>query len=151
MNSFFTFNSAVEKAADKAIELCKELGEILGFARVSVLNPEKHDEMIAFLSQLTHCVAVSLMCASDDDRLVDYTGDSFRDLTRIARINDEMWSELFLLNKDALLAEMDAFAEEFGAFRRLLQNEDIEGMKQKMRASTQKRMKFDKPKGSIQP
>ena len=92
-----------------AIELCKELGKILGFARISVLNPEKHDEMIAFLSQLTHCIAVSLMCANDNPGLVFYTGDSFRDLTRIANINDDMWSELFLSNREALLKEMEKY------------------------------------------
>jgi prephenate dehydrogenase len=59
-----------------------------------------------------------------------------------------MWSELFLLNKDALLHEMDAFQKEFSAFRALLEAEDSEGMKEKMRQSTAKRMKFDKPKGT---
>ena len=140
-----------EKNTEEAILLCEELGRTLGFSRISRLSEETHDSMIAFLSQLTHCIAVSLMNCNDAPDMEKYTGDSFRDLTRIAKINENMWSELFLLNKDALLAEMDAFAEEFGAFRRLLQNEDIEGMKQKMRASTKKRMKFDKPKGNIQP
>ena len=140
-----------EKNTEEAILFCEELGRTLGFSRISRLSAETHDSMIAFLSQLTHCIAVSLMNCNDAPDMEKYTGDSFRDLTRIAKINENMWSELFLLNKDALLAEMDAFAEEFGAFRRLLQNEDLEGMKEKMRASTEKRMKFDKPKGSIQP
>ena len=140
-----------EKNTEEAILFCEELGRTLGFSRISRLSAETHDSMIAFLSQLTHCIAVSLMNCNDAPDMEKYTGDSFRDLTRIAKINENMWSELFLLNKDALLAEMDAFAEEFGEFRRLLQNEDLEGMKEKMRASTEKRMKFDKPKGSIQP
>ena len=85
----------------EAIEVCKELGEILGFARISELSPHEHDEMIGFVSQLTHCIAVTLMNCCDDENLKNYTGDSFRDLTRIADINDEMWSELFLENKKA--------------------------------------------------
>ena len=97
-----------EKNSKEAIELCKSLGAELGFTRISEISPELHDEMIAFLSQLTHCIAVSLMTAGENPKLRDYTGDSFRDLTRIAKINDEMWSELFLLNRDALLREMDA-------------------------------------------
>ncbi len=140
-----------ENNTEDAILLCEELGRTLGFSRISRLSAKTHDSMIAFLSQLTHCIAVSLMNCNDAHDMEKYTGDSFRDLTRIAKINENMWSELFLLNKEALLAEMDAFAEEFGAFRRLLETEDIEGMKEKMRASTEKRIKFDKPKGNIQP
>ena len=54
---------------------------------------------MGFVSQLTHAIAVSLMTCNDDEDLQNYTGDSFRDLTRIARINEKMWSELFLLNR----------------------------------------------------
>ena len=79
-----------EKNTAGAIELCHDLGEKLGFHRVAELSVEKHDEMIAFLSQLTHCIAVTLMCCNNTPDLEYYTGDSFRDLTRIARINDEM-------------------------------------------------------------
>lgn len=127
-----------------AIELCKDLGEILGFARISVLNPEKHDEMIAFLSQLTHCIAVSLMCANDNPGLVLYTGDSFRDLTRIARINDEMWSELFLSNRDALLMEMEKYKKTFDKLYECVKNNDKEEMRSMMRISTERRNEFNK-------
>ncbi|MBO7216609.1 MAG: prephenate dehydrogenase, partial [Clostridia bacterium] len=87
-----------EKNTPEAVETCKQLGEILGFSRISVLSPEEHDDMIAFLSQLTHCIAVTLMTTNEEEGLEKYTGDSFRDLTRISKINDEMWSELFLMN-----------------------------------------------------
>lgn len=127
-----------------AIETCKELGQILGFARISVLNPEKHDEMIAFLSQLTHCIAVSLMCANDNPGLVLYTGDSFRDLTRIARINDEMWSELFLSNRDALLKEMEKYKKTFDRLYECVKNNDKEEMRSMMRISTERRNEFNK-------
>lgn len=136
-----------EKNTFSAIELCKELGEILGFARVSVLNPEKHDEMIAFLSQLTHCIAVSLMCANDNPGLVLYTGDSFRDLTRIAKINDEMWSELFLLNREALLCEMEKYRKTFDKLYDCIKNNDREEMRSMMRISTERRGEFNKKEG----
>ena len=87
-----------DKNSPEATNACMELGRELGFKTVTTLNPEQHDEMIGFLSQLTHCIAVSLMCCKESEHLVDYTGDSFRDLTRIAKINDAMWSELFMLN-----------------------------------------------------
>lgn len=134
-----------EKNTPEAIEICKQLGELLGFFRISELEPAEHDKMIAFLSQLTHCIAVTLMNCNHSENLEKYTGDSFRDLTRIAKINDKMWSELFLWNKDALLHEMDAFADELKNFRDMLQSEDVEGMREKMRRSSELRSKFDKP------
>lgn len=133
-----------KKNTERAIEECKQLGKTLGFARISVLSPEEHDEMVGFVSQLTHCIAVSLMTCSDNTHLCDYTGDSFRDLTRIARINEDMWSELFLMNKDALLHQMDTFAAEFSTLRDLLAKSNAEGLKEKMRVSTERRAWFDK-------
>lgn len=135
-----------ERNTSEAIETCRCLGEVLGFARICELSPQEHDRMIAFLSQLTHCIAVTLMTANDSPMMEQYTGDSFRDLTRIAKINDVMWSELFLLNREALLAEMDAFANEFDRFRTMLREEDGEGMRETMRRATARRMLFDKPK-----
>lgn len=135
-----------EKNTPEAVELCREIGQVLGFGRITELSPKEHDRMIAFLSQLTHCIAVSLMTCNTEEGLEKYTGDSFRDLTRIAKINEEMWSELFLLNKDALLSEMDAFIEDFKEFRSMIEEGDREGMKKKMRASTERRSLFDKIK-----
>ena len=137
-----------ERNTPDAIEFCKTLGEVLGFARITELSPEEHDRMIAFLSQLTHCIAVTLMTCNEAPMMEQYTGDSFRDLTRIAKINDAMWSELFLLNREALLEQMDAFASEFDRFRTLLKNGDSDGMRETMRRATARRMLFDKPKKS---
>jgi len=100
--------------------------------------------MIGFLSQLTHCIAISLMNCNDTPGMDAYTGDSFRDLTRIARINDRMWSELFMQNREQLLHHMDAFSETFAEFRSMLQQGDVEGMREAMRRSTVRRALFDK-------
>ena len=127
-----------------AVSLCRSLGERLGFARVSELSPEKHDRIIAYVSQLTHCIAVSLMTCNMDPRLQDYTGDSFRDLTRIARINEEMWSELFRVNKEALISQIDAFAGELHRIRTYLSDGNEEKLKEMMRLSTERRALFDK-------
>lgn len=131
------------KNTPEAIATCRQLGELLGFARISELSPEDHDEMIGFVSQLTHCIAISLMTCSDSDHLGRYTGDSFRDLTRIARINENMWTELFLDNQDALLHQMDLFAAEFDRLRGMLANGDAEGIKTMMRKSTVRRIALD--------
>lgn len=137
-----------EKNTPEAVAFCRALGEALGFARISELSPTQHDEMVAFLSQLTHCIAVALMNCNEQPMMEQYTGDSFRDLTRIAKINDVMWSELFLLNKDALLLQMDAFSAELGRFRTLLENEDTDGMRAAMQKATARRTLFDKPKSN---
>lgn len=133
-----------EKNTAEGIEWCGMLGRLLGCGRISVLSPEEHDEMIGFVSQLTHCIAVSLMTCSDNTHLADYTGDSFRDLTRIARINDRMWSELFMMNRGPLLKQMDLFLHELQGFRDMLEKGDTEGMRAKMRLSTERRAMFDK-------
>ena len=133
-----------EKNTEYAIETCKELGRILGCGNITALSPQKHDRMIGFLSQLTHCIAVALMTCNDDQNLCRYTGDSFRDLTRIARINEDMWSELFMLNKDILISEIKAFSGELEKLRRAMETDDVETMKKMMRTSTERRAMFDK-------
>ncbi len=133
-----------DKNTPEAINTCLELGRLLGFLNVTTLSPEEHDEMIGFLSQLTHCIAITLMTCNDKEDMEKFTGDSFRDLTRIARINDEMWSELFVANKDLLLNQMDMFMDKFKELKTMLEAEDIDGMRKMMRHSTKRRALFDK-------
>lgn len=133
-----------EKNTREAIETCKRLGEILGFSRISELSIEEHDKMIGFLSQLTHCIAISLMTCNTNDDLVKYTGDSFRDLIRIAKINDEMWSELFLLNKKYLSGEIDMFINELEKIKKYLDTDDRESLREIMKLSTRRKIQFDK-------
>jgi len=132
-----------EKNTPEAIQTCMELGRLLGFSNVTTLSPEEHDEMIGFLSQLTHCIAITLMTCNDKEHLEKFTGDSFRDLTRIARINDLMWSELFVANKEALLKQMDLFADKFNELKAMIENEDVDSMRKMMRHSTERRALFD--------
>ena len=132
-----------EKNTPEAIALCEELGRTLGFAKIATLSPAEHDEIIAFVSQLTHCIAISLMTCQKTEHLEDYTGDSFRDLTRIARLNDEMWSELFLLNRDELVRQMDLFSEKFELMRNSIANGDRETIRRMMCLSTERRKYFD--------
>ena len=132
------------KNTQEAIQTCMELGRLLGFSNVTTLTPEEHDEMIGFLSQLTHCIAISLMTCNDKENMEKFTGDSFRDLTRIARINDLMWSELFVANKDALLKQMNLFIDKFTELKTMKEQEDIPKMRKMMQHSTARRALFDK-------
>ncbi len=133
-----------DKNTAEAINTCMELGRLLGFSNVTSLSPEEHDEMIGFLSQLTHCIAITLMTCNDKENMEKFTGDSFRDLTRIARINDLMWSELFIENKTALLEQMNLFINKFNELKSMLENDDVESMRTMMRHSTERRALFDK-------
>lgn len=133
-----------KKNSQHGIDVARQIGEILQFANISVLTCKQHDEMIAFLSQLTHCIAVALMTCKPSHHLKEYTGDSFRDLTRIANINENMWSELFLMNKKELIKQMDLFLNEFIKLKENIQNEDINEMKRQMRLSTKRRKYFNK-------
>ena len=147
-----------EKNTPEAILLCEQLGHILGFARVTRLSVDEHDRMIAYLSQLTHAIAVCLMCSADDEagedgenggaisRLARLTGDSFRDLTRIAKINDGMWSELFYANRHMLLEQMDHFIDRMNVMRDALAGGDEMTMRSMMKTSTERRRRFDREK-----
>ncbi|MGN0819777.1 MAG: prephenate dehydrogenase [Christensenellaceae bacterium] len=132
------------KNSHGALIIAQRIGELLGFRKISVITPEMHDEMIGFLSQLTHCIAVALMTCKESEHLVDYTGDSFRDLTRIAKINENMWTELFKMNKETLLNQMNLFIDKFEYLKDCIENDDDQALKEMMRLSTKRRSLFDK-------
>ena len=127
----------------EAIAACKALGRAIGFKNISTLTPEKHDEIVGFLSHLTHCIAVALMISKESEHMCEYTGDSFRDLTRIAKINDVMWSELFMLNKTELLAQMKLFEAAFDRLRISIEQDDTEALREMMRLSAKRRENID--------
>lgn len=131
-------------AKDYVIEEIRKIGQDLEFKNIVMLSPEYHDEMIGFLSQLTHVIAVSLMTCKESKHLVEYTGDSFRDLTRIAKINENMWSELFLLNKEELVRQIELFQNQLEKMRKSIEDEDLDTMKEMMIVSTSRRKYFDK-------
>ena len=132
------------KNTQRGIAFAHALADDLGFARVTELTCAEHDKVIGYVSQLTHAIAVSLMNANDDPHLVDYTGDSFRDLTRIAKINDKLWSELFFANREVLCGEIDAFTASLLDLREKLATGDEAGLRALFVKSTERRRLFDK-------
>lgn len=132
-----------EKNTEKGLAFANVIAEELEFANICCLTTEEHDQMIGYVSQLTHAIAVSLMCANDKD-LVKYTVDSFRDLTRIAKINENMWSELFFQNKENLIQEIEAFTDTLNNLKNHLETNNEEKLKEMFRLSTERRKKFDK-------
>lgn len=146
-NSYHMFDGAniiVVSEKDYHNPIIDELGYALGARVISHLTASEHDELIGYLSQLTHVIAIALMNSYNHPLLVDYTGDSFRDLTRIARINEYLWTELFMMNSFALVKHIELFEKQIKEFKEALINKDNELMYEKMRESSKRRALFDK-------
>lgn len=120
------------------------LARALGFASVRRVDPQTHDQLIAYTSQLPHAMAVALMNSDRPGRETGrFIGDSYRNLTRIARINDKLWAELFLENKEALLEAMDRFTQQLALIRQAVAQEDEAALRGLMRKSTRRREALD--------
>jgi prephenate dehydrogenase len=111
----------------------------LGFSSVTSMTMKEHDQRIAYTSQLTHAIAVGLMNTAKDLAFTPIIGDSYRDLTRIARINEVMWSELFLLNQEALTAELDEFIQQMVSLRNALSQSNQHELEEILKRSRRKR------------
>lgn len=133
-----------EKNTSRGEDFAFSLGQELKFKFIEKLQIEEHDKMISFLSQLPHVIAVSLMNVKESNHLVAYTGDSFRDLTRIAKINPELWSELFFLNKEYLTKDIDDFISVMEDIKEKINTEDKEGLVKLFKISKERRENFDK-------
>lgn len=125
--------------SQKAIDTVKAIAGDLGFGKIKVVTPEYHDDVIAFTSQLPHAIACSLVNSDDDPDTPNNTGDSFRDLTRIASINGKLWSELFISNKENLLKHINKFEEELDKFKHAIENSDYEALEKLFKSSKDKK------------
>jgi len=125
---------------EEALNLIETLARQMGFSSVARIQDFEHDDIIAYTSQLTHAIAISLV-NSDDDKYDTsrFIGDSYKDLTRIAMINDDLWAELFLRNKDFLTRRINAFEEQLDLLKDALARKDRESLRELMRESTVKR------------
>lgn len=123
-------------------ELLEIIGKQLGFKTITKISAEKHDQMIAYTSQLTHVIAVSLMLGHEDVSR-EFTGDSFRDLTRIAHINETLWSELFLSNQKYLLEAIQQFKDQLLKIEDAIINQDTKTLEELLKTSREKRKAFE--------
>ena len=127
----------------ESLELIEELAYKMGFKHVKRICPKYHDEMIAFTSQLPHALAVALINSDIEGRNTgEFIGDSYRDLTRIANINETLWSQLFLGNKENLLQAIYNFEEELDKIKSCLENEDKEALRELFIKSSVRREKL---------
>ena len=133
-----------EKNKSENIATLKEIIYSMGFKNVSEITADAHDEIISFTSQLTHAIAVALV--NSDNMKFDtnrFVGDSYRDLTRIAKINSKLWSELFLENKENLIHKIDAFQEKMEYIKNALLNDDADALEKEFQESTKRRELID--------
>lgn len=122
------------------IEAVKTLACDMGFGKIRTLTPEEHDRVIAYTSQLPHALAVSLINSDEEDSNTgDFIGDSFRDLTRIAEINADLWQELFIGNGENLLAAIDMFTAQLSAIRKAVEEKDRESLVRQFEKSSARR------------
>lgn len=129
---------------EEALNLIETLAKQMGFKNVSRLSDIQHDEIIGFTSQLTHAIALALV--NSDDEKYDtklFIGDSYKDLTRIAKFNESLWSELFINNKDYLIKHINKFEEQLDLFKAALKDSNKEELQELMKQATEKRGRIE--------
>lgn len=133
----------VARNKEENLKLIEDLIYKLGFKRLRRITPEYHDEMIGFTSQLPHALAVALVNSDVEGRDTgSFIGDSYRDLTRIANINEDLWSELFLGNKENLLQSIEHFETELDKIKDAIKEDNKEELKTIFIKSTKRREKL---------
>lgn len=114
----------VEKNDEKDVELVKNLAFTLGFGKVVVTTPQEHDRIIAYTSQMAHVVANAYVKTPMLEKHNGFTGGSFQDMTRVAQLNADMWTELFMFNKVPLLDELNNIIANLSDYRDALTSGD---------------------------
>jgi len=113
-----------EYTDDEAFMEAKNFFKEVGFMRVTESTPDEHDHVIAYTSQMAHVVSNAYVKSPTLDKRYGFSAGSFKDLTRVAKLNEYMWTDLFLANKAPLLEEIDIFIENMKIFREALSKED---------------------------
>ena len=116
-----------------ALAVYTRLAKEMGFSNISFIKPSEHDEIIAYTSQLTHVLSLSLVNSlSTELDTKKFIGDSYRELTRISMINEKLWPQLFVSNKDELLKVINLFEKELNEFKDSIASQDTEKLSKLM-------------------
>lgn len=118
-----------------AVEILSGLARKLGFSRTVETTPEEHDRRIAFTSQLPHVLACAYVKSPQCPGHAGFSAGSYRDVSRVAAINEAMWAELFLANREALTEELDTMTENLAALRDALARNDETALRALLRES----------------
>ncbi|MCA1075807.1 prephenate dehydrogenase [Clostridium bowmanii] len=129
---------------EENINLVENLARDMGCKRVVHLTPEKHDDIIAYTSQLPHIIAVSLIDSNSSITGVSkFVGESFKDITRVATINGELWPELLLYNKENIINKIQDFENNIKEIKEAIINGDEAFLKKRFESATMKRKELD--------
>ncbi len=123
----------IDDVPEDAKKTVEQLARDLKFGRIVYTTPQEHDKTIAFTSQLAHVVSNAYIKSPTVKNESGFSAGSFRDLTRVAKLNEDMWTELFLMNQPALLYEVDVIIEALQQYRDALQNKDAETLRNLLR------------------
>jgi prephenate dehydrogenase len=140
--------SPVDFNKKSSLELAKSLAKEMGFLNISFVSPKVHDDVIAYTSQLTHVLSLSLVnsisAVSPKLDTKRFIGDSYRDLTRISKINENLWPDLFTTNQESLVNMISSFESELRKFKDAIIMNDNEKLKNLMIKSTNTRKNMDR-------
>ena len=118
----------------------------LGFGKMQVTTPDEHDQMIAYTSQLAHVVSSAYIKNELSSNFKGFSAGSFQDMTRVAKLNETMWTELFLDNRENLAKEIDGLVERLAGYSRVIKEGNGEALKAMLREGKEKRLAVDQDK-----
>ena len=136
------------KADLKKIAWLKAYSLSIGFGTVVITTAEKHDEIIAFTSQLAHLVSSSYIKSQTALQFMGFSAGSFRDMTRVARLSPEMWSQLTVDNADYLVNEIDSIVNSLNEYKNALKNGDAVKMRELLADGNEKKLLSEKMRRS---
>ena len=129
---------------EAAVEVFRKIIRGMGFTRITEVDADTHDNKIGFTSQLCHVVASAMVESAGDPEITSFGGGSFEDLTRIAMINAPLWTELFLANREKLVAHIENFAGQLDKLKKLIETQDANGLKSLLQDVRTKRIQMQK-------
>lgn len=140
MNLFQNASMILTPLSDTPTEILKDIERLslqLGFKKVVVTTTKHHDRVIALTSQLCHVVSSAFVQSSTAQEFDGFSAGSFQDLTRVAKLNPQMWAELFVLNRDALLQETQTLIDKLEKFKEAIATSNRRGLEQLLQAGTE--------------
>ena len=129
---------------EAAVEKFREIIHKMGFSRITEVDADTHDNKIGFTSQLCHVVASAMVESAGDPEITSFGGGSFEDLTRIAMINAPLWTELFLANREKLVAHIENFEAQLDNLKKLIANQDANALQSLLADVRSKRIAMQK-------
>ena len=129
---------------EAAVEKFRRIITLMGFTRITEVDADTHDNKIGFTSQLCHVVASAMVESAGDPEITSFGGGSFEDLTRIAMINAPLWTELFLANREKLVAHIENFEAQLNNLKKLIENQDANGLQSLLADVRSKRIQMQK-------